>query len=122
MNTIDLLFPQGGGVAELDRKFRKEWKSHVRLTLGGFYSINFRACLVMVAPMVWLSFDVLSSPGLTEVRLVRVLLTRITYVLDGMIWIRMLIYTCGFVSRRRELFLLDICISCIGAAAILLVG
>lgn len=122
MNTIDLLFPNGGGVDALDLKFRQEWKTHVTRTLGGFYSIHFRACLVMVAPMIWLSFDILSSPTLVDIQLFRVFITRVVLIFDGIIWIRMLVYICGLFSTRREFFLIDVAVSWIGAAASHLTG
>jgi hypothetical protein len=120
MNTIKELFPGEDSCLQLERKFRTEWLKRVLKTLGGPDSMPLRLCLIMVAPMMWKTADVLSSPTLSlDELLVRVALTRIIYLLEGIVLIRVFLFTCGCLSRRRRHWFHDCTISCIGASVFL---
>lgn len=126
MNTINELFPGQESVAQLERRFRTEWGKRVAETLGGPDSMPLRGCLVMICPMIWMTCDILSAPEL-EVQsmvFVRLLLTRTIYLADSIACIRIFLYVCYSLSRKRDSGALDCfitvcavctCIFCVGA-------
>lgn len=125
MNTVQELFPgasKGESAKKFDSKVRKDFAKRIIQSIGGPDAMPMRWCLLIVAPVIWRSADVISSRDLPAAVMLRLLLTQFTYVLESLIVVRVCFFMCGYLSAHQGLFVLDVLVSCFGAWGCLMLG
>jgi len=121
MNTVMELFPGEDSCQEFDHKFRSQFVKRVIETIGGPDSMPFRGCMLMVAPLLWRGFDVCAVSARPDIQF-RMAFTRLCYIMEGIVWVRFFLCTCGFLAKKRQNWWHDIFISCLGAIVAISTG
>lgn len=121
MNTVMELFPGEDSCQEFDDRFRSQFVKKVIETIGGPDSMPFRGCMLMVAPLLWRGFDVCAVNTRPDIQF-RMAFTRIVYTMEGIVWVRFFLCTCGVLAKKRPNWWHDIIISCLGAVVAISTG